>query len=512
MEKEMIGTVLDARYRILRQIGEGGIGLVYLAEHVPLGRHEAIKVLQPAVAVEPHFVSRFRREARATNRLQHENIISVYNFGRLPDGRLFLAMEFADGPRLDQVLKREGPLPPLRALRIAAQLALAIDHAHSRGVIHRDLKPSNVILVEHRGRKDVVKVLDFGMAKIVAPEYREVVVVTANGDVFGTPMYMAPEQFEGDGSDPRSDIYAFGCILFELLCGDPPFTGHNLELMQAHTSTPPPMASSFCAALSPEIEDIIRSCLIKDPDRRPQTGGELYQMIQAVPGFTPTAVTPAQPMRARHLAAAEFGEDTNSSTDSHSFDRGLALSDADTQFLSAEELAQSRQEALLELAEALLDSGIDNPQITMCVADLHGLADDVLRTELERTELGLRESKLEQTRREREGSLRFAIGELQFDRDRASPELRVDLDQKLAELETRLTRLFERYRQKLDEITEDGIALAATRGALQDDCMAAFARLAELVDAVIPEFDQDLAIAPLIDRYLSMGDGSARSE
>ena len=504
----MIGTVLDARYRILHKVGEGGVGQVYLAEHVPLGRREAIKVLQPEVAVDPQFVSRFRREARAANRLQHPNIISVYDFGRLPDGRMFLAMEFADGIRLDQLLKREGALVVQRALHITAQLALAVDHAHSRGVIHRDLKPSNVILVDHKKERDLAKILDFGLAKIVAPEYSELIQVTARGDIFGTPAYMAPEQFRGEGSDPRSDIYALGCILFELLVGEPPFTGHNMELMQAHTRTPPPRASSHRvdAAISAELDAVIDACMEKDPDQRPQTGRDVFAILERVPGFH----TVSAPAKAAHRFGAglplDFGEDSNVSTASHSFNGhfGDAIANADTQLLSAEELLRSRQEALLELGEALLDCGINDMQITVCVAELHGLADDVLRTELDSTELGLREAKVEQTRREREGSLRFAIGELKFDRDQANSELRVELDDKLAALEERLTRLFDRYRQRLDEITEEAIEIAATRSTLQDKCADAFGRLEVLVTAAIPAFDDDLAIAPLIDRFLSI--------
>ncbi len=507
-ESGMIGSVLDARYRILHKVGEGGVGQVYLAEHVPLGRREAIKVLQPEVAVDPQFVSRFRREARAANRLQHPNIISVYDFGRLPDGRMFLAMEFADGIRLDQLLKREGALTVHRALHISAQLALAIDHAHSRGVIHRDLKPSNVILVEDKQERDLVKILDFGLAKIVAPEYRELITVTARGDIFGTPAYMAPEQFRGEGSDPRSDIYALGCILFELLVGGPPFSGHNMELMQAHTRTPPPQASSHRvdAAISAELDAAIDACMAKDADRRPQTGRDVFSILERAPGFHNVSPQPQPLHRFGAGLPVEFGEDTNPSTASGSFDGrfGDAIANADTQLLSAEELERSRQEAILELGEALLDCGINDPEITLCVAELHGLADDVLRTELDSTELGLREAKIEQTRREREGSLRFAIGELKFDRDQANTELRVELDDKLAALEARLTRLFDRYRHRLDEITEEAIELAATRSTLQDSCGAAFARLEVLVTAAIPDFNDDLAIAPIIDRFLSI--------
>src|SRR5258706_1829378 len=168
----MIGTFVDSRYCILRKLGEGAMGEVYLAEHVNLGRKEALKIIRPAHASDPEFVARFRREARATNRVQHPNIVSVYDFSQLPDGRLLLCMEYADGVGLDSVLGEKQRLPLPRAVHVLHQLADAVAHAHACGVVHRDLKPENLILVEHRGRSDVLKVLDFGIAKIVAQDYQ----------------------------------------------------------------------------------------------------------------------------------------------------------------------------------------------------------------------------------------------------------------------------------------------------------------------------------------------------
>ncbi len=537
MEDEIIGEVLSARYRVLRKIGEGATGQVYLAHNVTAARNEALKVLRPSIAVDPNFVTRFRREARATNRAQHPNIVSVYDFGRLPDGRLFLAMEYAEGPRLDTVLEDSGPLPVSRVLHVAGQLVLALGHAHSRGVIHRDLKPSNVILVEHRGQADVVKVLDFGMAKIIAPEYTEFMAVTADGEVFGTPAYMAPEQFRGEGNDPRMDIYAMGCILYELLTGAPPFMGHNMEVMMAHTQrqADKPSARRPDAAIPPALDDVVFRCLAKDPDGRFQTGDAIYRALQEVPGFRPrrqtgsgattgrglplAAATTARGLplaaattaRGLPLAAAttarglpatephDYSDIAQESTDSHSF--GDALELADTGNISQAELEMAKQQAILELAEALLDHGAKSSKITVSVARLHALADDVLRTELEQTELKAREEKIEQATREREASLRFAIGELEFDRDQASKELRPELDRQLGNLEDRLRALQEQTRRQLEEITEDGISLAAERGALQDRCVEAFDELERLMERVLPHHEQDLEIAPLVDRY-----------
>src|SRR5512146_1445426 len=218
----MIGTVLHDRWRILAELGKGGMGEGFLAEHLVLGRKEAVKILMAQVAGDPQFVSRFRREARAVNRLRHPNIISVYDFGQLPDGRFYLSMEYADGQSVYQLVKRDDHFETPRALHVLGQLAYAVHHAHSRGVVHRDLKPDNLILV---GADETLKVLDFGVAKIVASDHAESRALSSNNLVWGSPRYMAPERVRGVGDDPRSDLYAIGCIAFELIIGSAPFTG-----------------------------------------------------------------------------------------------------------------------------------------------------------------------------------------------------------------------------------------------------------------------------------------------
>src|SRR5688500_10491590 len=169
------------------------MGEVYLVEHLGLARKEALKILRSTMDDSPSLVTRFRREARATNRLQHPNIVAIHDFGRLPDGRFYIATEYAEGDSLDRVIARIGVFPVARAVPILIQLADAIDHAHSRGVIHRDLKPANLMLYERRGG-DQLKVLDFGVAKIIAPDDVDSILATGQGEIFGTPAYMAPEQ------------------------------------------------------------------------------------------------------------------------------------------------------------------------------------------------------------------------------------------------------------------------------------------------------------------------------
>src|SRR5262245_51248111 len=185
----MVGSLLDGRFRILRKLGEGSMGEVYLAEHVRLHRREALKVLLPQFEPHPAFLSRFRREARAVNRLQHPHIVTIYDYGQLPNGRFYLSMEYAEGARLDEVLRRLGPLPGGRALNVLCQLADAVDHAHTRGVLHRDVKPANLVLLPDQPEQ--IKVLDFGLAKILHDE-RDLRKVTVRGSVFGMPAYMSP--------------------------------------------------------------------------------------------------------------------------------------------------------------------------------------------------------------------------------------------------------------------------------------------------------------------------------
>lgn len=506
-DEDMIGEVLGARYNLIGRLGQGSVGQVYLAERLDQARRqEAIKVLKPVVAVDPHFVSRFRREARAINRLQHQNIIGVYDFGRLPDGRLFLAMEYADGQRLDQVIKASGALPVGRMMHVSVQLAAAIAHAHGQGVVHRDLKPSNLILVQGKRKRDEVKVLDFGMAKIIAPEVTDNVVVTLPNQTFGTPAYMAPEQIEAPGSDPRSDIYSMGCIFYEMLAGRPPFVGKNIELLMAHKTRMPKLPSERARGqrVPPELDAIIMKCLVKDVSDRYQTGTELLEALQRCPGYRSDSGR-----RTRRGFASVLPQDFNEDTDvsqSRSAERGFDywLGTADTQVLSYEELEGSLQEAALELAEALVDAGAATPSLTLHVANLHALVDDASSNMHQLTELESRRSSLEQSARQREGMLRFAISELKFDRAQSPENMREELELQLAALERRLSSLLSETQQQLEAMTEENVTVVAAAARLHDHAAAAHAELARFIDQLIADYQDDLSVAPLIDRYQSI--------
>jgi serine/threonine-protein kinase len=246
------------------------MGEVYLAEDVVSGRKEALKIMKAHLASDPHFVSRFRREARAINRLRHPNIVAVYDFGQLPDQRFFLSMEYAEGHSVYQLLKRDDHFDVPRALWVLGQLVYAVHHAHSRGVVHRDLKPDNLLLC---GEDETLKVLDFGVAKIVASDHSDSVVLSSANLVYGTPKYMSPERAAGVGNDPRLDLYSIGCIAFELVAGGPPFTGQPNDVIKAHIQQKPPVPSAWRPTLEipKELDAVILRCLAKRVEERWQS-------------------------------------------------------------------------------------------------------------------------------------------------------------------------------------------------------------------------------------------------
>ncbi|MFO0577762.1 MAG: protein kinase [Polyangia bacterium] len=293
----LAGRVLSGRYRLIEVIGRGGMGAVYRAHHILMDKPVAVKVLRHELASDTQAVARFHREARSASRLDHEHIIRVTDFGQTDDGLLFLVMELLDGENLAQVLRR-GPLPWRRAATIMRDIALGLAHAHEQGVIHRDLKPENVVLVRRSRARQLIKVLDFGLAKLMhrpgaasgqaggderAPEpvpeddpARQ--SLTRTGVVFGTPEYMSPEQAEGRSPSPQTDLYALGVVCFQMVTGQTPFVAPTFLLLIAKTvSEPPPRPSRLNpdAELPEELESLILRCLAKSPDDRPGSAEEL---------------------------------------------------------------------------------------------------------------------------------------------------------------------------------------------------------------------------------------------
>jgi serine/threonine protein kinase len=290
--------VIVGNYRLIEEIGRGGMGSVYRAEHVLLGKPVAVKVLHSRYLGHPEACQRFLNEARAAAELRHPNIVDVTDFGRNDDGAVFFTMELIEGTSLDRLIDAEGALHLFRTLGIAGQVARALAAAHKKGIVHRDLKPGNILvqrqpgrreivrvvgrgddrtlLVETEGEFDLVKLVDFGVAK-----FRE---VSEDPDrVLGTPHYMAPEQIRGEDIDFRVDIYALGVVLFEMIVGAPPFDGETVEdTVRMHVNSPPPLPRLYRPDLRiPEaVECVILKALAKDPDRRHRDMDEFWDDLQ----------------------------------------------------------------------------------------------------------------------------------------------------------------------------------------------------------------------------------------
>jgi eukaryotic-like serine/threonine-protein kinase len=275
----LVGTVIAERYRIDRKLGEGGMGAVYKGEHVLMQKPVAIKVLHREMTVMGEVVKRFEREAIAAGRIDHPNVATATDFGKLDDGSFFLVLEYVPGKPLADVIAAEGALGSDRALSIGRQVAAALSAAHAAGIVHRDLKPDNVMLIEKGGMADFVKVLDFGIAKLDASGGK---ALTQVGSVFGTPQYMSPEQAQGKTVDARADLYALGLVIYEMLAGHPTFESEELVgLLTAQMVQPPP---PLPASVDPAVSALVMKLLEKDPGARIQTATELVDTIDAMIG------------------------------------------------------------------------------------------------------------------------------------------------------------------------------------------------------------------------------------
>jgi len=325
-QRHMVGA--DARsgttvgkYRLHEIVGRGGMGVVYRAEHVYIGREVAVKILHEGYGAREDAIKRFLREARAASLINHPNIVEVTDFGKATDGTVFFVMELLVGEPLDAILARERRLDLLRAITICNQLAAALGAAHSKNIIHRDLKPENVMLIPREGRRelvrrvpdesgghevseretkfDFVKILDFGVAKVHEPEVQK--RVTQAGVVFGTPEYMAPETARVGFSDARSDIYALGVMFYEMLTGTVPFTGEapvDVMIKQVNDRVPHMRDVAPDAEITEETEQMILKALAKDPDQRQQSMEEFHRDLQKCYGqlrFRRVVKTPAPP-------------------------------------------------------------------------------------------------------------------------------------------------------------------------------------------------------------------------
>ena len=314
-----LGTSIG-NYRLDKILGRGGMGTVYAGEHVYIKKAVAVKVLHPQFARYQEAIHRFLREARAATSINHANIVDVTDFGILPEGPVYFVMEYLEGKSLEDLIEKEGAVELHRALNVANQIALALEAAHAVGVIHRDLKPDNIMLLKKPGRRDLVrmapdqaswitereesydfvKVLDFGIAKVLVQD--ELLAETVQGAVFGTPEYMSPEAARGEDVDHRADVYSLGVILFDMLCGRPPFEApQSSEVLSMHIHTNPPSPREFAPhrEITEMAEAVILRAMQKDANKRYQNmtefrrdlsnayGSISYRRSPAAPGFQP---------------------------------------------------------------------------------------------------------------------------------------------------------------------------------------------------------------------------------
>ncbi|MBC7999363.1 MAG: protein kinase [Leptolyngbya sp.] len=281
--EDLVGTIIENKYEVLEKIGAGGMGAVYRARHQLMHRQVAIKMVLAQLSANSMTLKRFTQEARATSQLNHPNILTVFDFGISPTNQPYLVMDFLEGVNFGRVLEDTRQLPIPRAIGIFLQVCAALGHAHQKGIVHRDLKPSNIMLIELDGQPDFVKVLDFGIAKVLSSVDGETDNLTRTGEVFGSPLYMSPEQFRGKSLDARSDIYSLGCVMYRSLAGICPVTGKDvLECMYKHVneSIPPFSVTAPEANIPDRLESIIMKALAKDPDDRYDTMNDLRSDLE----------------------------------------------------------------------------------------------------------------------------------------------------------------------------------------------------------------------------------------
>jgi serine/threonine-protein kinase len=282
---ELIGQILNDRYKVVEEVGRGGMSAVYKGIHELMDRTVAIKVLLPQLVSDQISIKRFQQEAQAASHLQHPNVITVYDYGFVASGQPYLVMDFLEGESLSDIIRRDKQVPVKRMIPIFMQACEALEHAHQKGVIHRDLKSSNIMLIDFEGKKDFVKVVDFGIAKLMPSSGKQSQNLTQTGEVFGSPIYMSPEQCMAQSLDARSDIYSMGAMMYESLTGQPPLMGNSIiDTMQMHMSTPPkPFRETRPDLDIPEaLERVVLKALAKKPEQRYQSMQELRDAMEGV--------------------------------------------------------------------------------------------------------------------------------------------------------------------------------------------------------------------------------------
>jgi len=304
----LVGQVLGGRYRLIKKLGEGGMGEVYAGEHVHIDKKFAIKLLRPEIVSNKEAVKRFYQEAQSSSSIKHRNIIAIEDFGELPDGRIYMCMELLDGAALNDLIMQ--PQSVERLLNILIQTGHGLAAAHAKNIVHRDMKPENIYVTVGPNREDIPKILDFGIAKVSGNDAQN--NLTRTGTIFGTPFYMAPEQALGNPVDARTDVYAMGVIMYEVFSGTLPFQGESFMgiLTQHITTEPEPVhirAAKAGRSLPPGLAEIIMRCLQKNPDHRFSSMDELVnaliQIYRGVAGAGMSSYMEAFPVSSSHPVA-----------------------------------------------------------------------------------------------------------------------------------------------------------------------------------------------------------------
>jgi serine/threonine-protein kinase len=285
--RELTGTVIDGRYQIGDLLGTGGMGAVYAAMQLRLDRRVAIKILNPVYMHREDYVTRFMREAKAASKIRHANVVQMMDFGELPGGSVYSVMEFLEGRDLAQLLQKEGRLPWPRTRDLMLQIARGLRAAHEQGVIHRDIKPANLFLVMRRddddGHKEVLKILDFGIARMQSQPSQNTSALTGTAELLGTPSYMAPELARGRSANPRSEVYSVGVVAYRMLTGRLPFEGETAfdVLFRSATEAAPPMRTHD-PTIPAAVDDLVMRMIAREPTERFDQMAELYKAISAV--------------------------------------------------------------------------------------------------------------------------------------------------------------------------------------------------------------------------------------
>ena len=287
------GFILNDKYQIIEKLGSGAMGEVYRAEHIKLHKEVAIKLMHVQIAGNQEAFKRFKREAYSAAKLEHPHICAVSDFDVTENGDFYLVMEYLHGETLRTRLRRENVIPVVSALRIMDDLLSALECAHEYGIVHRDVKPDNIILKSRDGRTDYVKLIDFGIAHTEIPSLSHNETLTKAGQVYGTPQYLSPEQVLGEPVDQRSDLYACGCTLFEMLVGEPPFSDQNyIVLLNKHLALEPaPLSSTIPCSV--ELNLVIQKLMKKDPSERFSTAHEARAILNEIRGLLKTSSTQA---------------------------------------------------------------------------------------------------------------------------------------------------------------------------------------------------------------------------